>query len=297
MKTQSHNFFSTLKPHAIAAQVSLGLLTVFHATLLILWARGTLDHRLFSLQRIGFATQSIAVTTQVFSVLSLALLCFAIQAISSDQIVRQGASTLVPRANEVPTSVFHITEQTLAGKYPLDQACHVCTVDLVLIGSELHDGLVAWSGLGAAAMAFLHQTRSPIRITLSLVLVIVLYVAVAVLHISVPSVLSIGTVSVVGNVPPISAIRMPGNITAIGYNRTDLTSTPELRTVITAMAYLWEQRNSTRLPAGWDGTWVVIRTRLCTTPDLSVQCILRHTRQDITKCCHSQGSSCCRLEY
>ena len=119
-KTQSHHFFSTLTPHAITAQVSLGLLTAFHATLLVLWAHGTVDHRLFSLQKIGFATQLIAVTTQVFSVLTLALLCFTIQFISSDQIVRRGTSILVPKANKVPTSVFRIAEQTLAGKYSLD---------------------------------------------------------------------------------------------------------------------------------------------------------------------------------
>jgi len=94
MKTRSRHFFSTLMPHAIAAQVSLGLLTAFHATLVVLWARGTLDHHLFSLQGFGFATQLIAVTTQVFSVLTLALLCFAIQAISSDQIIRRGTSIL-----------------------------------------------------------------------------------------------------------------------------------------------------------------------------------------------------------
>jgi len=108
METRSRHFFSTLAPHAIAAQVSLGLLTAFHATLLVLWARGTLDHRLFSLQRIGFTTQFIAVTTQVFSVLTLALLCFTIQAISSDQIVRRGTSILVPKANKVPDfSISH----------------------------------------------------------------------------------------------------------------------------------------------------------------------------------------------
>jgi len=120
MKTKSRHFFSSLTPHAIAAQVSLGLLTAFHATLLVLWARGTLDHRLFSFQRIGFATKLIAVTTQVFSVLALALLCFTIQAISSDQIVRRGKSILVPKANQVLTSVFRNTQQTLAGKYSLD---------------------------------------------------------------------------------------------------------------------------------------------------------------------------------
>ena len=125
MKTQSRHFFSTLTPHAIAAQVSLGLMTAFHATLLVLWARGTLDHHLFSLQRIGLAAQFIAVTTQVFSVLTLALLCFAIQAISSDQIVRQGMSILLLQANKVPTSVLRITEQTLAGENSLDQVCHV----------------------------------------------------------------------------------------------------------------------------------------------------------------------------
>jgi len=125
MKTQSRHFFSTLTPHAIAAQASLGLLTAFHATLLVLWACGTLDHHLFSLQKIGFATQLIAVTTQVFSVLTLALLCFAIQAISSDQIVRRGTSIFFLQDNKVPNSVFRITEQTLAGKYSLDNAWHV----------------------------------------------------------------------------------------------------------------------------------------------------------------------------
>jgi hypothetical protein len=106
MKTQSRHFFSTLTPHAIAAQVSLSLLTTFHATLLVLWARGTLDHHLFSLQRIGFATQLIAVTTQVFSVLTLALLCFVIQAISSDQIIRRGTFILVPNANKSRLQYF-----------------------------------------------------------------------------------------------------------------------------------------------------------------------------------------------
>jgi len=106
LENQSRHFFSTLTPHAIAAQVSLGLLTAFHAALLVLWARGTLDHRLFNMQSIGFATQLIAVTTQVFSVLTLALLCFTIQAISSNQIVRRGTSILVPRANNFRLHYF-----------------------------------------------------------------------------------------------------------------------------------------------------------------------------------------------
>ena len=173
----------------------------------------------------------------------------------------------------------------------------MCTVDLVLIALELYDSLAAWSGLGAAAIALLRQMRSPVRITLSLVPVVVLYVTVAALHISVPSVLSIGTVSIVGDVPPISAIRMPGNVTAIGYNRTSFDYTPELEAVIRSIPYLWEQRNSTRLPAGWNGTWVVIHFRICIISDLSFQYILRHTRRGVTKCCHSQGSSCCRLEH
>jgi len=130
----------------------------------------------------------------------------------------------------------------------------VCTVDLVLITSEFHDSLAAWSGLGAAAIALLRQMRSPVRITLSLVLVVVLYVTVAALHITVPSVLSIGAVSIVGDIPPISAIHMPGNVTTIGYNRTGRYWTPELQSVVASMAYLWEQRNSTQLPAGWNGT-------------------------------------------
>jgi hypothetical protein len=173
----------------------------------------------------------------------------------------------------------------------------MCTVDLVLIASELHDSLAAWSGLGAAAIALLRQTRSPVRINRSLVLVVVLYLTVAALHISVPGVLSIGTVSTVVDVPPISAVRMPGNVTAIGYDQNEQNGTPELEGVISSMTYLWEQRNSTRLPAGWNGTWVAICIRLCIISDLSVQYILRHTREAVIKCCHSQGSSCCRLQH
>jgi len=168
--------------------------------------------------------------------------------------------------------------------------------DLVLIASELHDGLAAWSGLGGAAMALFRQTRSPVRITLSLGLVVVLYVTVAALHITVPSVLSIGTVSIVGDVPPVSANRMPGNVTAIGDNGV-IDNSPELQAVFTSIPYLWEQRNSTRLPAGWNGTWVVICIPICAISNLSVQYILQHTRQDVTKYCHSQGSSCCRLQH
>jgi len=133
----------------------------------------------------------------------------------------------------------------------------MCTVDLVLIALELHDSLAAWSGLGAAAIALLRQMRSPVRITLSSVLVVVLYVTVAALHITVPSVLSIGTVSIVGDVPPISANRMPGNVTAIGFDLID-GAAPELRDVVMSITYLWDQRNSIPLPAGWNGTWVVI---------------------------------------
>jgi len=140
----------------------------------------------------------------------------------------------------------------------------VCIIDLVLIASELHDSLAAWSGLGAAAVALLRQTRSPVRKTISLVPVAVLYVTVAALHISVPSVLSIGTVSIVRDVPPVSAIRMPGNVTDIGG------STTPGQAIIMSTAYLWDQRNSTRLPAGWNGTWVVICIRLCIISDSSV---------------------------
>jgi len=140
----------------------------------------------------------------------------------------------------------------------------MCTIDLVLIASELHDSLAAWSGLGAAAMALLHQTRSPVQRTISLVPVVVLYVTVAALHISVPSVLSIGTVSIVRDVPPVSAICMPGNVTDIGG-----WTTPG-HAIIMSTAYLWDQRNSTRLPTGWNGTWVVICIRLCIISDSSV---------------------------
>jgi hypothetical protein len=89
---------SALTPHAFAAQVSLGLLTAFHVALLVLWARGTFAHHLFSLKRIGFVTQFLAITTQLFSVLILALLCFVVQAIASDRIVRRRTFILDPNA-------------------------------------------------------------------------------------------------------------------------------------------------------------------------------------------------------
>jgi hypothetical protein len=85
-----------LMPYAAAAQVSLGLLIAFHVTLLVLWVHGTFDRHRFSLQNIGFVTQLIAITTQIFSVLILALLCFGVQAIASDQIVRRRTLTLGP---------------------------------------------------------------------------------------------------------------------------------------------------------------------------------------------------------
>jgi hypothetical protein len=129
---------------------------------------------------------------------------------------------------------------------------------MVLNALELHDSLGAWSGLGASVMALLRQARSPARISFSVFLVALLYVVVATLHISVPSVLSVGTVSTVGDLPSISAARMPGNVTTIGYDRTTETTSAELQDVITSIPYFWGQQNSTRFPPGWNGTWVII---------------------------------------
>lgn len=100
MEARGCRLFSTLKLFVIAARVFLGLLAAFHVALLVAWARGTLDHHLFGLTRIGFATQFIAITTQVFSVLTLAPLCFVVQAIASDQIVRRRTFIPAPKARK-----------------------------------------------------------------------------------------------------------------------------------------------------------------------------------------------------
>lgn len=149
-----------------------------------------------------------------------------------------------------------VAEQTLAGVYSMDPPC--CVLDVNLSTLELHDGLGAWSGLGASVMALLRQARPPAQISIHVVLVALLYAAVATLHITVPSVLSIGTVSTVGDLASIAASRMPGNVTIIGYDRTGEATSAELQSVITSIPYLWERRNSTRLPPGWNGTWVII---------------------------------------
>ena len=153
--------------------------------------------------------------------------------------------------------IYLIAEQTLAGKYSMGSP-RCASLNTTLNAPELHDSLGAWSGLGAAGMALLRQALSHPRITLSVVQVVLLYAAVATLHITIPSVLSVSTMSTIGDLTPITATRMPGNVTAIGYDLSSEDPSAELQDVITSMPYLWEQRNSTRLPAGWNGTWVIV---------------------------------------
>jgi hypothetical protein len=129
---------------------------------------------------------------------------------------------------------------------------------IVLNDLELHDCLNAWSGVGAAVMALLRQAHSPVQITFGVILVVLLYTAAAALHVTVPSVLAVGTFNTVKDLTAITATRMLGNITGIGYDRDTEYVTAELQDIINSIPYLSGQQNSSRLVPGWNGTWVVV---------------------------------------
>jgi len=80
-------------PSFTISLIIIGLALVFlcclHAILVALWARHTLNHRYFDLSKLNVASQVIAISSQVCTVGSLALLSYGLQRMSVDKFIRQ----------------------------------------------------------------------------------------------------------------------------------------------------------------------------------------------------------------
>lgn len=100
-------------------------------------------------------------------------------------------------------------------------------------------------------MAFLRQIRSLHRVRPTVLTIGTLFAAVAVLHITIPSVMSVATFE--GVVETFSAAsRMPGVVTNIGYDR--VTPSDNLYNVMASVPHFLTHLSSAQVPPGWNGT-------------------------------------------
>jgi hypothetical protein len=124
---------------------------------------------------------------------------------------------------------------------------------------ELHDSLGAWGGLGASVGAVWREARHAWRVTFDVVMITSFFSAIALLHITMPTVLSVDTIT--HQVPINStASQTPGQILDLGYDAYNvdlgfMTITTDLGQMMNSLPYFYGQRNvsTTRLPPGISG--------------------------------------------
>ena len=78
--------------YIITSSAILGLPVCIYSALLVLWHTNTLDGRLFSLSRLSLVSQIISAVSQAFSISSLALLTYFVQALAADRVIRRRTS-------------------------------------------------------------------------------------------------------------------------------------------------------------------------------------------------------------
>lgn len=111
---------SLLAPYLLAACVYILFLFAFHIVLLQMFIHGALDRHPFSLKKLGFVGQIIALSTQAISVVLLAAVGFVIQAVSSDQVVRRCKCFAKP--SKVRFTILNTSSnvgQTVSGKFSI----------------------------------------------------------------------------------------------------------------------------------------------------------------------------------
>jgi hypothetical protein len=69
--------------------LALVILCCLHATLIVLWARHTLNHHYFDLYELNAAAPAIAVISQICTVGALGLLSYGLQRIAADKFIRR----------------------------------------------------------------------------------------------------------------------------------------------------------------------------------------------------------------
>lgn len=80
----------TLKKSLFIVALALSFLCCLHVTLIVLWARRSLNHRYFDLAKLSTVGQAIAIISQIGAVGALGLLSYGIQRIAADKFIRKG---------------------------------------------------------------------------------------------------------------------------------------------------------------------------------------------------------------
>jgi hypothetical protein len=75
--------------HFVASVLSVSLLLATYATLMTLRATNALDSHLFDIGRIDAVTQVVVGTSQASIVILTAVLCFTMEALASDAVLRR----------------------------------------------------------------------------------------------------------------------------------------------------------------------------------------------------------------
>lgn len=150
-------------------------------------------------------------------------------------------------------SIFHFVEQTVA-RAKIVFFYHTAML-IMLFYVELHDSLGAWGGLAASLCSTWRGARYSGQVSFDAVTVTLFFSAVALLHITMPTVLSVDAVTRSVLIFA-DASQTPGRIIDIGYDPVSQTTTATLMQVFTTIPYLYGQRNlsTVGLPPGLSDT-------------------------------------------
>ena len=245
--------------------VSLVSLCCLHAILIVLWARHTLNNHYFDLSKLSTAGQAVAVVSQIFTVVALGLLSYGLQRIAADKFIRQGefSNTLhIPHAKLSPTSMD--SDSADCSRHVMFDSPHAWSL---MLSPDLQDSF--WSLLGVAG-AFHTMWDGSIdrrKISSSVTQLCFFWLASWILHITMPTVVSVNTATVPMDVP-IEVDTVPGNIIDLKANLTlpgtdewfpEMVTLDGFLTATFALQYIWENRNSSiRLPRGVNETSVYL---------------------------------------
>lgn len=133
-------------------------------------------------------------------------------------------------------------------------ANHVhCRNRSLTIFLALHESIHAWSGLGAAMMSLFRQFSSLRSVQPTILLTLAFYASVSILHITVPSTISVETITSFVNTST-TATTMPGIVLSVGYDVLLQNSTETLENIVPSFPHLLTHRNVSKLPNGSNGT-------------------------------------------
>lgn len=120
--------------------------------------------------------------------------------------------------------------------------------------AALHDNLEAWKGLGASLGALWRGRHIGGQLRMRILLVTAFFLAASTLHISTPSVITVGTANVTVTVDVV-VNTMPGDLIGLNIDPAEWKTDTSKKNIISALPWIWNQSTlDVGAPAGLNGS-------------------------------------------